>query len=166
MTKMVYLKLLVDEIHSTNVKLPESTIRGIAGLMMFSGDNAKKKISLLKDFEGEEKDVLRKEMGGEDDGINSLIKECYDLLGLETYFTTGEDETRAWTIKNGTKAPGAAGKIHTDFERGFIKAEVVSFDDLKEYGSMNALKEKGLVRLEGKEYIVKDGDVIVFRFNV
>ena len=83
-----------------------------------------------------------------------------------SFLTSGEDETRAWTIKEGTKAPQAAGKIHTDFERGFICAEVVSFEDLKEYGTMQACKEKGLVRQEGKEYVVKDGDIIVFRFNV
>lgn len=88
------------------------------------------------------------------------------LLGLISFLTSGEDETRAWTIKEGTKAPQAAGKIHTDFERGFICAEVVSFEDLKEYGTMQACKEKGLVRQEGKEYVVKDGDIIVFRFNV
>lgn len=90
----------------------------------------------------------------------------YSLLGLISFLTSGEDETRAWTIKEGTKAPQAAGKIHTDFERGFICAEVVSFEDLKEYGTMQACKEKGLVRQEGKEYVVKDGDIIVFRFNV
>ena len=87
-------------------------------------------------------------------------------LKILVYVTSGEDETRAWTIKEGTKAPQAAGKIHTDFERGFICAEVVSFEDLKEYGTMQACKEKGLVRQEGKEYVVKDGDIIVFRFNV
>ena len=87
-------------------------------------------------------------------------------MGLISFLTSGEDETRAWTIKKGTKAPQAAGKIHTDFERGFICAEVVSYDDLIEYGSMTACKEKGLVRQEGKEYVVKDGDIIVFRFNV
>ena len=88
------------------------------------------------------------------------------LLGLISFLTTGEDETRAWTIKKGSKAPQAAGKIHTDFERGFIRAEVISYDDFVSCGSSNAAKEKGLMRLEGKEYIVKDGDVILFRFNV
>ena len=107
-----------------------------------------------------------KDYGIEESGLDKLIKASYSLLGLISFLTCGKDETRAWTITDGTKAPGAAGKIHTDFERGFIKAEVVSFDDLKTYGSMNALKEKGLVRLEGKEYVVKDGDVILFRFNV
>ena len=98
--------------------------------------------------------------------MEKLIAASYSLLGLISFLTSGEDETRAWTIKKGTKAPQAAGKIHTDFERGFICAEVVSYDDLIEHGSMHACKEKGLVRQEGKEYIVKDGDIIVFRFNV
>ena len=102
----------------------------------------------------------------EESGLEKLISASYSLLGLISFLTSGEDETRAWTIKEGTKAPQAAGKIHTDFERGFICAEVVSFEDLKEYGTMQACKEKGLVRQEGKEYIVKDGEIIVFRFNV
>lgn len=120
----------------------------------------------LSQLEDSDKEELMKDYGIEESGLDKLIKASYSLLGLISFLTCGKDETRAWTITNGTKAPGAAGKIHTDFERGFIKAEVVSFEDLKEYGSMNALKEKGLVRLEGKEYLVKDGDVIVFRFNV
>ena len=120
----------------------------------------------LSQLEDADKDELMKDYGILESGLDKLIKASYSLLGLISFLTCGKDETRAWTITNGTKAPGAAGKIHTDFERGFIKAEVVSFNDLKEYGSMNALKEKGLVRLEGKEYVVKDGDIIVFRFNV
>ena len=120
----------------------------------------------LSQLEEGDKEELMKDYGIEESGLDKLIKASYSLLGLISFLTCGKDETRAWTITNGTRAPGAAGKIHTDFERGFIKAEVVSFDNLKEYGSMNALKEKGMVRLEGKEYIVKDGDVIVFRFNV
>ena len=99
-------------------------------------------------------------------GLDKLVAASYSLLGLISFLTAGEDECRAWTIRKGTKAPQAAGKIHTDFERGFICAEVVSFEDLKEYGTMQACKEKGLVRQEGKEYVVKDGDIIVFRFNV
>ena len=112
---------------------------------------------------------LRKQMeelGLKERGLNRLVKASYRLLGLISYLTTGEDETRAWTIKVGTKAPQAAGKIHSDFERGFIRAEVVSFDDLMECGSLNAAKEKGLVRSEGKEYVMNDGDVVLFRFNV
>lgn len=99
-------------------------------------------------------------------GLDKLIKASYKLLGLISFLTAGPTETRAWTIKKGTKAPGAAGKIHSDFERGFIKAEVVYYKDLLECGSYAAAKEKGLVGIEGKDYVVKDGDVILFRFNV
>ena len=99
-------------------------------------------------------------------GLDKLIKASYQLLGLISYLTAGEKETRAWTIKVGTKAPQAAGKIHTDFERGFIKAEVVNYKDLLDCGSYNGAKEKGLVRMEGKDYVMKDGDVVLFRFNV
>ncbi len=105
-------------------------------------------------------------MGLEDTGLSRLIRESYKLLGLISFLTAGPKEVRAWTIKKGTKAPGAAGKIHSDFERGFIRAEVVGFDDLVSKGSFNAAKEAGLVRSEGKEYIMKDGDVVLFRFNV
>lgn len=117
----------------------------------------------LKDFEGEEKETFRKELGGEDDGINNLIKEGYKLLGLDTYFTTGEDETRAWTIKHGSTAPIAGTAIHTDFKDKFIRAEVVYFKDLLDAGSYGEARSKGKVRTEGKEYIVKDGDVIEFK---
>lgn len=120
----------------------------------------------LSTLDETDKEELMKDYNIDESGLDKLIKASYNLLGLISFLTCGKDETRAWTIKDGTKAPVAAGKIHTDFERGFIKAEVVSFNELKQYGSMNALKEKGLIRLEGKEYIVKDGDVIVFRFNV
>lgn len=120
-------------------------------------------LSVLEDNDRFE---LMEEYNIKEAGLDQLIKKSYSMLGLISFLTCGKDETRAWTITEGTKAPAAAGKIHTDFERGFIKAEVVSFEDLKKYGSMNALKEKGLVRLEGKEYIVKDGDIILFRFNV
>ena len=99
-------------------------------------------------------------------GLDRLIKAGYELLGLISYLTAGKPEVRAWTIQKGTKAPQAAGKIHSDFERGFIRAEVVAYDDLMACGSMAAAKEKGLVRSEGKEYVVKDGDIILFRFNV
>ena len=95
-----------------------------------------------------------------------MIRVCYDLLGLMSYLTAGEPEVRAWTIKKGTKAPQAAGKIHTDFERGFIRAEVIAFDDLKALGTMAAAKEKGKVRSEGKDYVMKDGDIVNFLFNV
>ena len=99
-------------------------------------------------------------------GLDKLVAASYSLLGLISFLTAGEDECRAWTIKKGTKAPQAAGKIHTDFERGFIKADVISYQDLIENGSMTAAREKGLVRSEGKEYVMQDGDVVLFKFNV
>lgn len=105
-------------------------------------------------------------MGIEESGLDKLIKKSYDLLGLMSFLTAGEPEVRAWTIKKGTKAPQAAGKIHSDIERGFIKAEVISYDDFIKEGSMNLAKEKGLVRMEGKEYVMKDGDIVLFKFNV
>lgn len=110
--------------------------------------------------------MFLEDLGLKESGLEKLIAASYKLLGLISYLTSGEDETRAWTITKGTKAPQAAGKIHTDFERGFIRAEVVSYDHLIECGSMTAAKEKGLVRLEGKDYVVQDGDIILFRFNV
>ncbi|MEY8390287.1 redox-regulated ATPase YchF [Lachnospiraceae bacterium 45-W7] len=120
----------------------------------------------IAELDDEEKAMFLEELGLKESGLEKLIKASYRLLGLISYLTSGEDETRAWTIKNGTKAPQAAGKIHSDFERGFIRAEVVNYQDLLDCGSLAAAKEKGLVGLEGKEYIVKDGDVILFRFNV
>ncbi|SFP98809.1 hypothetical protein SAMN02910358_00408 [Lachnospiraceae bacterium XBB1006] len=120
----------------------------------------------IAELDDEEKAMFLEDLGLKESGLEKLIKASYKLLGLISYLTAGEDETRAWTIKVGTKAPQAAGKIHTDFERGFIKAEVVNYQDLLELGSLAAAKEKGLVGIEGKEYVVKDGDVILFRFNV
>ena len=120
----------------------------------------------IAELDDDEKQMFLEDLGLNESGLEKLIKASYTLLGLHSYLTAGEDETRAWTIKLGTKAPQAAGKIHTDFERGFIKAEVVNYKDLLEQGSIAAAKEKGLVRMEGKEYVVKDGDVILFRFNV
>lgn len=120
----------------------------------------------ISDMEPEEKEIFLSDLGLEVSGLNRIIKEGYSLLGLISYLTAGKPEVRAWTIKKGTKAPQAAGKIHTDFEKGFIRAEVVSFDDLIECGSMSAAKEKGLVRLEGKDYVMQDGDIVLFRFNV
>ncbi len=113
-----------------------------------------------------EKEMFLDDLGLEKSGLDRLIVTCYDLLGLISFLTAGKPEVRAWTIKKGTKAPQAAGKIHTDFERGFIRAEVVSFKDLIENGSLAAAKEKGLVRSEGKDYVMQDGDVVLFRFNV
>lgn len=120
----------------------------------------------LSELEDEDKELLMQDYGIDESGLDQLIKASYSLLGLISFLTAGKQECRAWTIRKGTKAPQAAGKIHSDFERGFIKAEVVSYDDLIKYGSMNATKEKGLVRLEGKDYVVQDGDIILFRFNV
>ena len=122
--------------------------------------------SEIAELEGEEKAMFLEDLGIQESGLDRLIKASYALLGLISFLTAGEDECRAWTIVKGTKAPQAAGKIHTDFERGFIRAEVVSFDDLKANGTMAAAKEKGLVRSEGKEYVMKDGDIVLFRFNV
>ncbi len=120
----------------------------------------------IAELDDDEKAMFLEDLGLSESGLEKLIKASYSLLGLISYLTAGEDETRAWTIKVGTKAPQAAGKIHSDFERGFIKAEVVHYKDLLEHGSLSAAREKGLVGIEGKEYVVKDGDVILFRFNV
>lgn len=120
----------------------------------------------IAELDAEEKEMFLEDMGLEKSGLDRLIKKSYSLLGLISYLTAGKPEVRAWTIKKGTKAPQAAGKIHTDFERGFIRAEVVSFDDLMACGNMVAAKEKGLVRSEGKEYVMNDGDIVLFRFNV
>ena len=120
----------------------------------------------IAELEGEEKALFLEDMGISESGLDRLIKASYSLLGLISYLTAGPQEVRAWTIVKGTKAPGAAGKIHSDFERGFIRAEIVSFDDLVKHGSMNAVKEAGLYRSEGKDYVVKDGDIVLFRFNV
>ena len=120
----------------------------------------------IAELDADEKEMFLEDMGLEKSGLDRLIKKSYSLLGLISYLTAGKPEVRAWTIKKGTKAPQAAGKIHTDFERGFIRAEVVSFDDLMACGSMVVAKEKGLVRSEGKEYVMNDGDVVLFRFNV
>jgi GTP-binding protein YchF len=122
--------------------------------------------SEIAELEGEDKEMFLAELGLSESGLNRLIRAAYKLLGLYTYFTAGVQEVRAWTIRKGTKAPQAAGVIHSDFERGFIRAEVVSYEDLVNSGSMNAAREKGLLRLEGKEYEVRDGDVMHFRFNV
>ena len=120
----------------------------------------------IAQMEPEEKEEFLKELGLGQSGLDRLITACYSLLGLISFLTAGSDECRTWTIVNGTKAPQAAGKIHTDFERGFIRAEVVSFDDLTALGSMAACRDKGLVRSEGKDYVMKDGDIVLFRFNV
>ncbi len=120
----------------------------------------------LAGMEPEDKAMFQEELGIDESGLDKLVSACYDLLGLISYLTAGEKETRAWTIKRGTKAPQAAGKIHSDFEKGFIRAEIVDWQTLLELGSYTAAKEKGKVRSEGKEYVIKDGDVVLFRFNV
>ncbi|MGN1157866.1 MAG: redox-regulated ATPase YchF [Agathobacter sp.] len=120
----------------------------------------------ISELEDDEKAMFLEDLGLKESGLEKLIKASYSLLGLISYLTAGEDECRAWTIKKGTKAPQAAGKIHSDFERGFIRAEVVNYKDLLEYGSLSAAKTKGVVGTEGKEYVVKDGDVMLFLFNV
>ena len=120
----------------------------------------------IASLDEDEKELFLEELGLDSSGLDKLIKSSYKLLGLISFLTTGEMETRAWTIKRGSKAPTAAGKIHTDMERGFIKADTVSYKDLVDSGSVAAAREKGLIRSEGKDYIVEDGDVIVFKFNV
>ena len=120
----------------------------------------------LAQLDADERNMFLKELGLEESGLDRLIKACYRLLGLISFLTVGPTEVRAWTIVEGTKAPQAAGKIHTDFEKGFIRAETIAYDELIKLGSYNAAKENGLVRSEGKDYTVKDGDVILFRFNV
>ena len=120
----------------------------------------------LASLEGQDKQEMMEALGIKESGLDRVIQKSYNLLGLMSFLTAGEPEVRAWTIKKGTKAPQAAGKIHTDIERGFIRAEVVSYDDLIKEGSMSNAKEKGLVRSEGKEYIMQEGDIVLFRFNV
>ncbi len=143
-------------------KVKELAASENAGVLPISA-RIEEEISQLDD---EDKAVFLEDIGLSESGLDRLIKESYSLLGLISYLTAGEPEVRAWTIKNGTKAPQAAGKIHSDFERGFIRAEVVAYDDLIACGTMAAAKEKGLVRSEGKEYVMKDGDIVLFRFNV
>ena len=120
----------------------------------------------IAELEGEDRQMFLEELGVEESGLDRLIKCSYTLLGLISFLTYGKDECRAWTIKNGTKAPQAAGKIHSDFERGFIRAEVIAYDEMVKYGGVNAAKEKGQLRSEGKEYVMQDGDMVYFRFNV
>ena len=146
---------------------------GVQAVRKFAAENGSEVFVICAQIEQEiaeldddEKAMFLEDLGLKESGLEKLIAASYRLLGLMSFLTSGEDETRAWTIKVGTKAPQAAGKIHSDFERGFIKAEVINYQDLLDQGSIAAAKEKGLVRIEGKEYVVKDGDVILFRFNV
>ncbi len=146
---------------------------GVAKVKAFAEDNGSEVFVIcaqieqeIAELDEEETAMFLEDLGLSESGLQKLIKASYRILGLMSFLTAGEDETRAWTIKIGTKAPQAAGKIHTDFERGFIKAEVVNYKNLLEQGSLAAAREKGLVGMEGKEYVVQDGDVILFRFNV
>ena len=120
----------------------------------------------ISELEEDEKAMFLEDLGLKESGLEKLVKASYSLLGLISYLTAGEDECRAWTIKKGTKAPQAAGKIHSDIERGFIRAEVIAYDEMMKHGSVSAAKEKGQLRSEGKEYIMQDGDMVYFRFNV
>ena len=151
----------------------EDSLPGVADVKAIAaGENAKVLVISAKieediaQMDDEERDMFLEEMGIGKSGLDRLIAECYDLLGLISFLTAGPDECRAWTIKKGTKAPQAAGKIHSDFERGFIRAEVIAFDDLKACGTLANAKAKGLLRSEGKEYVMHDGDVVNFLFNV
>lgn len=160
-------------ISDSNISVPEDSIDYVKNVKEFAKSENAKCVVVCARFEeelcslSEEEAVLfKEELGLKETGLNKLIVAGYDLLGLISYLTAGEKEVRAWTITKGTKAPKAAGKIHTDFERGFIKAEIVSYDDLVEAGNFTKAKEKGKVRIEGKEYVVQDGDVVLFKFNV
>lgn len=168
-TKPIIYVANVSEAQLSNINLDEN----INKIKEYAKNEGAEVITLcakleedLSELDDEDKLIMMEEYGITESGLDKLIKASYSLLGLISYLTAGKQEVRAWTITKGTKAPQAAGKIHTDFERGFIKAEVVSYNDLITLGSTSAAREKGLVRLEGKDYIVKDGDVILFRFNV
>ncbi len=144
------------------------TTQEVASLLksLFAGTIEQMLEAEMAELSDEEKEAFLEELGIGESGLDKLIKASYSLLDLISFLTAGPPEVRAWTIKRGTKAPGAAGKIHSDFERGFIRAETVAYTDLVECGSLSAAKEKGLVRSEGKDYVMKDGDVTLFRFNV
>jgi len=151
----------------------ETENAGLSKLRELAAKNGSKVLPICAKLEEEiteltpdEKLLFLSDLGMEESGLDRLVSEAYDLLGLISYLTAGQPEVRAWTITKGTKAPQAAGKIHSDFERGFIRAEVIAFDELMKHGSLTAAKEKGLVRSEGKDYVMQDGDVVLFRFNV
>ena len=163
--------IYVANISEDEVGAPDNDM--VKAVKEYAGKEGAKVISLsakieeeLVGLESEEREAFKEELGITESGLEKLVATSYDLLGLMSFLTAGEKEVRAWTIKKGTKAPQAAGKIHTDFEKGFIKAEVVSFSDLIEAGSYLKAKEKGKVRMEGKDYVVQDGDIMLFRFNI
>lgn len=163
--------IYVANISENDINKPENQL--VQKVRNFASKENAKVISLsakieeeLASLSQEDKELFKEELGITESGLEKLVSASYDLLGLMSFLTAGEKEVRAWTIKKGTKAPGAAGKIHTDFEKGFIKAEVVSYNDLMEAGTYLKAKEKGKVRMEGKEYVVQDGDIMLFRFNV
>ena len=164
-SSMIASTLTTCGITDANVIAMTPISGGVSGTGALTGIMKAFEDSTGKPLEEEKKEFLES-LGLEQSGLDKLIKSSYSLLGLMSYLTAGVQEVRAWTIKVGTKAPAAGGKIHSDIERGFIRAETIAFNDLVQVGTMTAAKEKGLVRLEGKEYIVKDGDVILFRFNV
>lgn len=169
------LFLLTDKkvIYVANVKEGEENCENVKKVEEYAKREKSEVVALcvqleeeLSELEADERAMFMEELGMKESGLDKLVKKCYSLLGLISFLTAGEKETRAWTIEQGTKAPQAAGKIHSDFERGFIRAEVVDYDTLIKCGSFNAAKEKGKVRSEGKDYVFKDGDVVIFRFNV
>lgn len=152
-----------SEVEKTNVERLKEMAKKEGSEVIVISAKTEEELSALSD---EEKELFKEELGIESFGLDQLVLAGYKTLGLISFLTAGEQECRAWTIVNGTKAPQAAGKIHTDFEKGFIKAEVVSYDDLIALGNYNLAREKGLIRIEGKDYVMKDGDVVYFRFNV
>ena len=175
--KDAYLLTLKPIIYIANISeeqiLTESTDKYVNEVREYAKSENARVIPLcvkieeeLSTLEGEDKKEMLEALGLKESGLDKVIKASYDLLGLMSFLTAGKPEVRAWTIKKGTKAPEAAGKIHSDIQRGFIRAEIVSYDDLMREGSMNAVKEKGLLRSEGKDYIMQDGDIVLFRFNV
>lgn len=169
------LFLLTDKkvIYCANVKEGEENCEYARKVADYAAEEGSESVALcvkleeeLSELEDDERELFMADLGMTESGLNKLVKKCYSLLGLISFLTAGEKETRAWTIEKGTKAPQAAGKIHSDFEKGFIRAEIVDYDTLVECGSFNAAKEKGKMRSEGKDYVFKDGDVVIFRFNV
>lgn len=169
------LFLLTDKkvIYCANVKEGEENCEYARKVADYAAEEGSESVALcvkleeeLSELEDDERELFMADLGMTESGLDKLVKKCYSLLGLISFLTAGEKETRAWTIEKGTKAPQAAGKIHSDFEKGFIRAEIVDYDTLVECGSFNAAKEKGKMRSEGKDYVFKDGDVVIFRFNV